>query len=275
MNVIKDRFRGRTILITGSTSGIGEAAALRAGAEGANVVVVGRNAERGASVAERVKASGGDALFLKCDLTDEKQTKEMFARAFEHYGDIQLFVNNAGVLSKPDRVIEYSTEEWSSVFAINVNAVFYCCREELRHMTDRGLTGAIVNTGSIAGLRGFTCACAYVASKHAVNGLTKAIALEYAHKGIRCNSVNPCGSGTPMNDRCNGDYMEKLKKVAADGGDPAAFADEWLGIGKLLSPMERNATAEEQAAAILFLLSDDASFITGSLLPVEGGWCVY
>ena len=137
------------------------------------------------------------------------------------------------------------------------------------------LTGAIVNTGSIAGLRGFTCACAYVASKHAVNGLTKAIALEYAHKGIRCNSVNPCGSGTPMTDRCNGDYMEKLKKVAADGGDPAAFADEWLGIGKLLSPMERNATAEEQAAAILFLLSDDASFITGALLPVEGGWCVY
>lgn len=275
MTVTKDRFLGKTILITGSTSGIGEATALRAGAEGANVIVTGRNEERGHSVVDRIKADGGEAVFIPADLTKEEEVNHLFEASFEAYGDIQLFVNNAGIASSPSRLDEYTSEEWHTIMDINVNSLFYCCRREVQHMMKHGKGGSIVNIGSVAGMRGFPSACAYVASKHAVNGLTKAIAMEYAHKNIRCNSVNPCGCGTPLNQRIALSFQEKLGEIAKAGGDPQAYMMEWLLSGKKLPPMGRDGTTDEEAAAILFFLSDDASYITGALLGVEGGWTIY
>lgn len=272
--MIKDRFQGKTIVITGSTSGIGEATALRAAAEGANVVVNGRNAERGNAVVEKIKAAGGEAIFVQADLTKEEEVNRLFDTAFEKYGDIQLFVNNAGTLCPPNRLDEFTNEDWFETMDTNVTTTFFCCRRELQHLMQHGKGGSIVNLGSIAGLRGFPGACAYVTSKHAVNGLTKAIAMEYAHKNIRCNSINPCGSSTPLNERTGLAYKEKLGKIAQTGQDPMAYMAEWLG-GKKLAPMGRNAVPDEQAAAILFLLSDDASYITGVELATEGGWVVY
>ena len=124
MNIFKERFAGKTILITGATSGIGEATALRAAAEGANVVVAGRDEQRGQAVVEKIKLDGGDAIFVKGDLTNENDVVRLIKTAEGKFGDIQLFVNNAGVASDPDRVDEYSTEQWLRIMDINVNAVF-------------------------------------------------------------------------------------------------------------------------------------------------------
>ena len=271
----KGRFENKTILVTGATSGIGEAVALRAGAEGANVVVNGRNAERGNAVVDKIKAAGGNAIFVQADLTKEDEVNRLFDTVFEKYSDIQLFVNNAGIASGPNRVDEYSNEEWFNIMNANVHSVFFCCRRELQHLMKLDKGGAIVNLGSVSGMRGFPSACGYVTSKHAVNGLTKAIAMEYAHKNIRCSSVNPCGSATPLNKRASATFQVKLGEIAKTGADPMAYLNEWMLSGKKLPPMGRDGTAEEQAAAILFLLSDDASFITGVELAVDGGWVVY
>lgn len=151
MNIFKERFAGKTILITGATSGIGEATALRAAAEGANVVVAGRDEQRGQAVVEKIKLDGGDAIFVKGDLTNENDVVRLIKTAEDKFGDIQLFVNNAGVASDPDRVDEYSTEQWLRIMDINVNAVFYCCREELKHLLKHDKGGAIVNLSSVAG----------------------------------------------------------------------------------------------------------------------------
>ena len=142
-------------------------------------------------------------------------------------------------------------------------------------MMKHGKGGAIVNLSSVAGLAGFPSACAYVASKHAVAGLTKAIAIEYGHKGIRCNATSPCGSGTPLNKRTSEAFMAKLGQVAQEGQDPKAYMAEWMLSGKAQSPLGRDGTADEQASAILYLLSDEASYINGVVMPVEGGWVCY
>lgn len=275
MTVFKDRFAGKTILITGATSGIGKATALRAAAEGANIVVAGRDEQRGREVVEEIKRIGSDAIFVRGDLTEEDDVVRLMKAAEEKFGDIQLFVNNAGVASDPDRVDEYSTEQWLRIMDINVNAVFYCCREELKHLLKHDKGGAIVNLSSVAGVRAFPSACGYVTSKHAVIGLTKAIAMEYAHKNIRCNSTGPCSSGTPLNINSSLAYGRKLNKLIEAGVDTADYIDEWMCCGKMQAPMERDSNPDEQAAVILFLLSDDASYITGDQIVVDGGWVVY
>ena len=275
MNICKDRFAGKTILITGGTSGIGEATALRAGAEGANVVVAGRDEQRGLAVVEKIKAFGSDAIFVQGELTKEDDVVRLMRTAEEKFGNIQLFVNNAGIASEPDRVDEYSTEQWLRIMDINVNAVFYCCREELKQLMKYDSGGAIVNLSSVAGVRAFPSACGYVTSKHAVIGLTKAIAMEYAHKNIRCNSTGPCSSGTPLNINSSLAYGKKLRQLIDAGINTEEYIDEWMCCGKMQAPMGRDSSAEEQAAVILFLLSDDASYITGEQIVVDGGWAVY
>lgn len=275
MNIFKDRFAGKSIVITGATSGIGEATALRASEEGANVVVAGRDQARGLAVVEQIKRNGSDGIFVQVDLTVENDAERLIKTAEDRFGDIQLFVNNAGIASNPNRVDEYSTEEWLRIMNINVNAVFYCCRAELKHLLKHDKGGSIVNLGSVSGMRAFPSACGYVTSKHAVNGLTKAIAMEYAHKNIRCNSVNPCSSGTPLNINSSLAYGNKLRELAAAGIDTVSYIEEWMTCGKMQAPMGRDCVAAEQAAAILFLLSEDASYITGDQLVADGGWIVY
>ena len=275
MTVFKDRFKGKTIVITGATSGIGRDTALRAGAEGANVVVAGRNEERGNAVVEQIKEFGSDAIFVSVDVTKEEDAERLISTAYDKFGPLQYFVNNAGIASNPNRVDEYSTEEWLNIMNVNVNSVFYCCRAELKHMMEHNLGGSIVNLGSVSGLRAFPSACGYVTSKHAVNGLTKAIAMEYAHKNIRCNSVNPCSAGTQLNIDSSTAYGNKLRQLMAEGVDTMEYIEEWMTCGKMQAPMGRDSTPDEHSSAILFLLSDDASYINGHALVTDGGWIVY
>ena len=275
MTVFKDRFAGKTMLVTGGTSGIGRAACLRAGAEGANVVVVGRNAQRGQAVVDEIVRDGGKAVFMAADMTSEASITALFEQIDALVGPIDLAVNNAGVVGHGERIDEMPTEEWNRVINTNLNGVFFCCREESRRMIARGQGGAIVNVASVAGLTGFYRATAYVASKHAVNGLTKAMASDLAPFNIRVNSINPANTTTPMTDASSAEVKAKLGAAMASGKSlEEAKADTMIG-GKTMALIKRNSEPEEQAAAILYLLSDDASFITGAAVGTDGGFTSY
>lgn len=173
MQVFKGRFEGKTMLVTGGTSGIGKAVCLRAGAEGAHVIVVGRNAQRGQAVVDEIVQGGGKALFLAADVTKEEAIQALFAQIDEKVGGVDIAINNAGVVGNGERIDEMSTEEWHRVISTNLDGIFFCCREEAKRMIAQGKGGAIVNVGSVTGLTGFYRATAYVSSKHAVNGLTR------------------------------------------------------------------------------------------------------
>lgn len=275
MTVFKDRFAGKTMLVTGGTSGIGRAACLRAGAEGANVVVVGRNAQRGQAVVDEIVQGGGKAVFMAADMTSEASIMALFEQIDTLVGPVDLAVNNAGVVGHGERIDEMPTEEWNRVINTNLSGVFFCCREESKRMIARGQGGAIVNVASVAGLTGFYRATAYVASKHAVNGLTKAMASDLAPFNIRVNSINPANTTTPMTDASSAEVKAKLGAAMASGKSlEEAKADTMIG-GKTMALIKRNSEPEEQAAAILYLLSDDASFITGAAVGTDGGFTSY
>lgn len=275
MTVFKDRFAGKTMLVTGGTSGIGRAACLRAGAEGANVIVVGRNAQRGQAVVDEIVQGGGKAVFMAADMTSEASIMALFEQIDTLVGPVDLAVNNAGVVGHGERIDEMPTEEWNRVINTNLSGVFFCCREESKRMIARGQGGAIVNVASVAGLTGFYRATAYVASKHAVNGLTKAMASDLAPFNIRVNSINPANTTTPMTDASSAEVKAKLGAAMASGKSlEEAKADTMIG-GKTMALIKRNSEPEEQAAAILYLLSDDASFITGAAVGTDGGFTSY
>ncbi|BDF71372.1 short chain dehydrogenase [Oscillospiraceae bacterium] len=275
MTVFKDRFAGKTMLVTGGTSGIGKAACLRAGAEGANVVVVGRNAQRGQAVVDEIVQGGGKAIFMAADMTSEASIMALFEQIDALVGPVDLAVNNAGVVGHGERIDEMPTEEWNRVINTNLSGVFFCCREESKRMIARGQGGAIVNVASVAGLTGFYRATAYVASKHAVNGLTKAMASDLAPFNIRVNSINPANTTTPLTDASAAEVKAKLGAAMASGKSlDEAKADTMIG-GKTMALIKRNSEPEEQAAAILYLLSDDASFITGAAVGTDGGFTSY
>ncbi len=275
MTVFKDRFAGKTMLVTGGTSGIGKAACLRAGAEGANVVVVGRNAQRGQAVVDEIVQGGGKAIFMAADMTSEASIMALFEQIDKLVGPVDLAVNNAGVVGHGERIDEMPTEEWNRVINTNLSGVFFCCREESKRMIARGQGGAIVNVASVAGLTGFYRATAYVASKHAVNGLTKAMASDLAPFNIRVNSINPANTTTPLTDASAAEVKAKLGAAMASGKSlDEAKADTMIG-GKTMALIKRNSEPEEQAAAILYLLSDDASFITGAAVGTDGGFTSY
>lgn len=275
MTVFKDRFAGKTMLVTGGTSGIGKAACLRAGAEGANVVVVGRNAQRGQAVVDEIVQGGGKAIFMAADMTSEASIMALFEQIDALVGPVDLAVNNAGVVGHGERIDEMPTEEWNRVIDTNLSGVFFCCREESKRMIACGQGGAIVNVASVAGLTGFYRATAYVASKHAVNGLTKAMASDLAPFNIRVNSINPANTTTPLTDASAAEVKAKLGAAMASGKSlDEAKADTMIG-GKTMALIKRNSEPEEQAAAILYLLSDDASFITGAAVGTDGGFTSY
>ena len=168
------RFDEKIMLVTGATSGIGRAVAIRAAKEGATVVAVGRNEERGAAVVAAMEEAGGKGEFMKCDVSNKDAVKALFAEIQEKYGKLDVAVNNAGIVGASKTVEELEDDDWFQVIDANLNSCFFCCREEVKLMQPSG--GAIVNVSSVAGMRGFPSAAAYVASKHAVSGLTKAVA---------------------------------------------------------------------------------------------------
>jgi NAD(P)-dependent dehydrogenase (short-subunit alcohol dehydrogenase family) len=245
-------FEGRVGLVTGGASGIGRATAQLLATRGARVVVADLDEPLADLVVDEIRSNGGDALFVRTDVTVPDDVVAMVAAAVEEYGRLDVAVNNAGT---PGTYADFESQrlvDWERTLAVNLTSVFSSMQAEIPAMLDVG-AGAIVNTASAAGLMGFAMLPAYVASKHGVIGLTKSVALEFASQGIRVNAVCPGSVRTQM-----------LEGFA--GGDEAALQ----GMGRM-QPIGRLGTPEEVAEAIVWLCSDAASFVTGHAMAVDGG----
>jgi NAD(P)-dependent dehydrogenase (short-subunit alcohol dehydrogenase family) len=244
---------GKVAIVTGGASGIGRATAIALAREGASVAIADRDGDGAATVAEGIRASGGSALSLACDVSDDAAVRGFVELTVREFGGLDIAFNNAGIEGTPATTTECTDENWERTIAINLTGAWYCMRAEIPHMLERG-GGSIVNCSSIAGLVGFASIPAYVASKHGLVGLTRTAALEYAEAGIRVNAVCPGVIHTPMVDRFT-------------GGDPDAVAGLTAG-----EPMGRMGEPEEIASAVVWLASDGASFVTGQAIAVDGGW---
>lgn len=244
---------GKIALVTGASSGIGEATAQRLGEAGATIVCADIQDELGKQVIQDLLEAGAQASYVHCDVSQAQDLQAAVDHAVDTYGALHIAVNNAGVEGGQGPTAEQTRGDWDRVIGINLTGVFEGMRAEIPALLEAG-GGAIVNVSSIAGLRGFEGLGPYVASKHGVNGLTKAAALEYAKQGIRINAVCPGVIDTPMVAR-------------ATGGDPDAEA----GYAQA-EPVGRLGTPQEVAEAIVWLCSDAAAFVTGTTFPVDGGW---
>jgi len=245
-------FAGRVALVTGGGSGLGQAAARLLAGRGARVVVADINETGGAETVQHCIDAGSEAVFVRTDVTEEGDVEGAVATAVDRWGRLDAAINNAGINGPTKPIADYTLDEWNTVLAINLTGVFLGLKYEVPQMLAQG-GGAIVNTSSGAGLRGFALLPAYVATKHAVLGLTKAAALAYVKEGVRVNAVCPGSTRTPL--------LEGFM-----GGDPAmeaAMANS--------APIGRLARPEEIAEAMVWLLSDAASFMVGHALAVDGG----
>ena len=249
-------FAGKVALVTGAGSGIGLATAKAFGDAGASVVLADRREDAVRAAAEGLSASGGKALAVRCDVTDDTQVASMIDRTVFAFGRLDAAFNNAGVMQRRVDTAEISGDEWDRVMAINLRGVWSCMKYELPQMLRNG-GGAIVNCSSIGGVIGVPGLAAYHAAKHGVIGLTKTAALEYATRKIRINAVCPGTINTPM--------AESLT-----GGDPKILA-EFLKD----EPIGRIAEPEEVAAAVLWLCSPGASYVVGHALLVDGGYTAH
>ncbi|RYE07385.1 MAG: SDR family oxidoreductase [Hyphomicrobiales bacterium] len=245
------RFDGKVALITGAASGIGEAIALQLAREGAKVVVADQDAAGAAEVVRAIEQKGGVASLFEVNVADAVEVEVMVMFAARTYGALHLAVNNAGISGPSAPTADYPLEGWQKVMDVNLNSVFYCTKFEIAAMLRAG-GGSIVNMASILGSVGFANSAAYVTAKHGMLGLTKAAAIEYASKGVRINSVGPGFIDTPL--------LSKNLDAAT------------LGAIAGMHPIGRLGTSEEVAALTCFLLSDEASFITGSYHLVDGGY---
>jgi NAD(P)-dependent dehydrogenase (short-subunit alcohol dehydrogenase family) len=243
--------KNQTILITGALTGIGRATAIAFAREGAKIVVSGRHEDKGRELVAELRGLGAEAEFIVADVRHEEDVKNLIEKTVKRFGRLDVAVNNAGTEGKVDPIIEQTAETYSQIFDTNVLGVMWCLKHEMRAMREQK-AGSIVNMSSVAGHRGFSGASIYVASKHAVEGLTKSAALEGVEFGIRVNSVAPGPIDTDMATRFTGTPENK-----------AAFIS---GV-----PLKRMGQPEEVAAAILFLASPKAAFITGTSIAVDGG----
>jgi NAD(P)-dependent dehydrogenase (short-subunit alcohol dehydrogenase family) len=246
-------FEGKVALVTGGGSGIGRATALAFAREGARVVIGNRNVQRGEETVSMIRNAGGTASFRRTDVLVTSDIEALVDHAIREYGGLNLAFNNAGIEGAAGSLVEQTEANYDAVMDINVKGVWLSMKYEIPPMLERG-GGAIVNCASVAGLIGFPQIGIYIASKHAVIGLTKTAALEYSAQGIRINAVNPAVIDTEMVDRIAAGLNMKKEHLPA------------------FHPIGRIGQVEEVAEAVLWLCSGRASFVTGHSLIVDGGY---
>jgi NAD(P)-dependent dehydrogenase (short-subunit alcohol dehydrogenase family) len=248
------RLKDKVALITGGTSGIGEATALLFAAEGAKVGITGRNSERGAGVVERIQKRGGDAVFLRADVSVADDCRRAVDETLRAFGRLDILLNNAGVFY-PQTALECSEREWDEQIDVNLKGTFLMSKFALPAMIAQR-SGVIINNSSGWGIVGGDHAVAYCASKGGVVLMTKAMAIDHGAKGIRVNCICPGDVETPM--------------LPADAKMRGLKWEDYIA-GCAHRPLGRVGTVEEIAKAVLFLASDDSSFMTGAALVVDGG----
>jgi NAD(P)-dependent dehydrogenase (short-subunit alcohol dehydrogenase family) len=242
----------KVAIVTGGNSGIGRATAIALAKEGAKVTVAARRASEGEETVRLIEEAGSEAIFVKTDVAIEKEVKSLVERTVDTYGRVDYAVNNAGIGEKMTPLVEQTSEKFDQIMNTNVRGVWLSMKYEIPMMIKNG-GGAIVNTSSGAGLVGFPQMSGYIASKHAVLGLTKSAALEYAKSGIRINAIAPGGVETDM-------LMQTV------GND-----HQFIETFKSMHPIGRFGDPKEIANTIVWLLSDKASFVLGHTLLVDGG----
>lgn len=245
-----NRFPGKVAFVTGAASGIGRAAAVAFALEGARVAVLDRTEDALQQTADAIRDAGAKVLVIACDVSIPEQIETAVARTVETFGRLDIAFNNAGVENKATPVAQIDLVEWDRILGINLRGTFICMKHEIAQMLRQG-GGVVVNTSSGAGIRGVAGGAAYAASKHAIMGLTKSAALDYAKSNIRVNAVLPGNIETPMMNRFTGGDIQK----AID-----------------LEPVGRLGKPEEIAEAVLWMSSDLGAFVTGASISVDGGW---
>jgi NAD(P)-dependent dehydrogenase (short-subunit alcohol dehydrogenase family) len=245
-----DRFTGKVAFVTGASSGIGRATAVAFAAEGARLAILDRTADALTKTEAAVKDAGAEVLALACDVSSAEHVEASVAQVFERFGRLDVAFNNAGVENRAQPLHEIELDEWDRILGINLRGTFICMKHEIAQMVRQG-GGVVVNTSSGAGIRGVEGGAAYAASKHAIIGMTKSAALDYAKQNIRVNAVLPGNIATPMMDRFTRGDLQK----AID-----------------LEPVGRLGKPEEIAEAVLWMSSDLGGFVTGSAIVVDGGW---
>jgi len=248
--VTKGQLQGKVALVTGGASGIGRATTVAFAREGAKVVIADVNVGGSQETLQLVTKSGGEAIFVRTDVTESVEVEALINDVGKTYGRLDCAFNNAGTVGKPSSTAQCTEEDWDWVVSVNLKGVFLCLKYEIAYMLQQG-HGAIVNAASVAGLVGVKNNAAYVASKHGVVGLTKAAALECAQAGIRVNAVCPGFVRTPI--------------LGLDG------TPESESRYARLQPMTRLAEPEEIAEAVVWLCSDGASYVTGHAMSIDGG----
>jgi NAD(P)-dependent dehydrogenase (short-subunit alcohol dehydrogenase family) len=236
----------RVGIVTGAASGIGRASAIALAREGASLVLADMTVGAGQEAADEICRSGGQAIFVETDVASAAQCKRMVSAAMERFGKLDLVVNNAAILGPMAPLIDFPLDAWSKTIAVNLSGVFYCLQAEIPILAKAG--GTIVNIASIAGLTGFPQQSAYIAAKHGVVGLTKAVCVEYGPQGIRCNCIAPGSTATPMiTNAASPEFFDAL-------------------------PARRIGQPQEIADAVVWLSSDASSYVNGICLPVDGGY---
>jgi NAD(P)-dependent dehydrogenase (short-subunit alcohol dehydrogenase family) len=246
-------FVGKVALVTGGSSGIGRACAVAFAREGAKVVIGDRQVEQGEETIQMVKEAGSDGLFIKTDVAKEADIKMMVEKTIATYDRLDYACNNAGIQQLPTPLPEQTEETFDKIMNVNVKGVWLGMKYQIPQMLKNG-SGAIVNISSVAGLIGFPSLGLYTASKHAVLGLTKSAALEYAKSGIRINAICPGGIKTEMMERVAQENPQMLEQVMQ------------------MHPIGRFGEPEEIAHSVIWLCSNQASFVTGQSLAVDGGY---
>lgn len=246
-------FQNKTVIVTGSSSGIGAGAVKHFVSKGANVVLASRNTEANETLASEMANHAGSTHVVTTDVANEVDIKNLMNETISRFGSLDVAINNAGIEGTPlDRTADYSTKVWDEVIGVNLSSVFLSMKYEIREMLNNELGGCIVNISSLAGLKGGDAGVAYHASKFGVVGATKAAAFEYASSGIRINAICPAVIETPMAERA---FTDPMRRSNAEKGHP---------IGRF-------GQVSEVVQAIDWLASENSKFVTGIAVPIDGG----